>query len=206
MLLSNGNDKKFFGLIKESGLNMRETAELFQEMTGNLAAASDYARRLKELESKGDQVTHELILMLNRLFVTPLEREDILHLGQRMDDVTDGIEAVASRLAIYGITEADGFIFELANIVQRQAEEIAVAVDCLGSRQYARIREISERIHALENQGDETLRASLEHVFKTVRDPIRLVQLKEIYESLEEVTDRAEDVADSLQSVVMKNG
>lgn len=205
-MMARTSGKRFFHLLSASGQNILAAAQAFQTLAQHPVQVRESAIQLKELEQKGDQLTHELIILLNRLFVTPLEREDILQLAQRLDDVVDGIEAVASRMAIYGLTREDGYVLEFSRIIEGQARQIAAAMDNLDGRQLARLRDHSVEINALENQGDETLRAALEHLFRHGQDAIRIIQLKEIYETLEVVTDRAEDVADVLESVVLKNG
>jgi uncharacterized protein len=205
VIFGSAGDKKFYSLLQGAAANIQETAHLFVEMCQNLDNGREYAIRLKELEKKGDRFTQELITLLNQMFVTPLERDQVLSLAVALDDVVDGVEATASRLDIYQITEADQHIRNFARILEAQAQEIAVAIDHLSRKQLLKVRDNNIQINSLENQGDEELRASLSHLFATEKDPFRLVKLKEIYETLEVATDRAEDVADHLESVVMKN-
>lgn len=205
MLFSKNNDKRFFALLKESAENIVEVSRVFTDMIEDLGRAREFAIHLKDLEKKGDRYTHELITLLNKMFVTPLEREDILQLAVSLDDVVDAVEATASRLAIYRIDNTDQYIREFARIIQSQAMEITAAVKLLEAKELLKIRENTVQINVLENQGDEVLRAALGNLFDTVTDPIRIIKLKETYEALEHATDRAEDVANTLESVVMKN-
>jgi uncharacterized protein len=205
MLFSSSNDRRFFALLRESAENMVEVAQIFSEAIENLDRSREYAIRLKDLEKKGDRFTHDLITLLNKMFVTPLEREDIFQLAVRLDDVVDGIEATASRLSIYRIRHSDQYIREFARIIQSQVSEIVVSIELLEKKELLKIRENTVQINVLENQGDEVLRAALGNLFETEKDPIHLIKLKEIYETLETATDRAEDVANTLEGVVMKN-
>lgn len=205
MFFSGNNDKRFFSLLKESAENIGEVARVFTESVENPGRVREYAIHLKDLEKKNDRYTHDLIALLNKMFVTPLEREDILQLAVRLDDVVDGIEATAARLAIYRIETSDQYTREFARIILSQAIEIMAAVRLLEVKDLLKIRENTVQINVLENQGDDVLRAALSNLFDTETDPIRIIKLKEVYESLETVTDRAEDVANTLESVVMKN-
>lgn len=205
MLFGNGDQKRFFTLLQSAAKNICESTRVFGEMTDNLTQSDGYAATIKELEHTGDKYTRELISLLNSMFITPLEREDILSLAQALDDVIDGVEAVASRLAIYRIAQSDDHIREFARILNQQAAEIAVAVERLGTKQQNQIQHNSVKINQLENEGDSELRKGLAQLFASCHDPIHLMKMKEIYEALETTTDRAEDVADALESVVMKN-
>lgn len=205
MIFGGKDDKRFYSLLQGAAANMQESTHLFREMCQNLESRREYAVKMKALETKGDQFTQELIALLNQMFVTPLERDQVHALAVALDDVVDGVEATASRLDIYEIGEADEHMHSFARILEEQAREIAVAVDHLANRQLLKVRENSAQINQLENQGDEQLRRSLSELFTRETDPIRLVKMKEIYETLETTTDRAEDVADTLESVVMKN-
>lgn len=205
MIFGGNDDKKFYGLLQGAAANIEETAHLFVEMCQNLHKGREYAVRLKELEKKGDRFTQELIMLLNQMFVTPLERDQILNLAVALDDVVDGVEATASRLDIYQITEADQHMHNFARILEAQAKEISMAMGHLARKQLLKIRDNNMQINSLEHEGDDELRSSLGELFSTEKDPFRLVKMKEIYETLETATDRAEDVADTLESVVMKN-
>lgn len=205
MFFTSKSDQKFYNLLTEAARNIADTADLFREAVANMNRIDEYAVQLKALEDKGDHITHQLIYLLNKMFVTPLDREDILNLAVQMDDVVDSIEACAARLSIYNLREADRFMSEFAQVLTEQAAEIAEAVDRLKNRDLQKLRENAVKINLLENQGDDLLRKSLSQLFAEEKDPIRIIKLKEIYETLEQATDRAEDVANSLESVVMKN-
>lgn len=198
-------DRQFFALLTDAAQNLLESSQTFAQLIENLSEASTLAARLKDLERRGDRYTHEVITLLNKRFVTPIDREEILALALEIDDVVDGLEAVASRLDIYRIPWADRHIRELTGVIQRQAEEIATAIHRLERDDLLRMRENAVQINILENQADEILRQALEELFQTVDDPKTIIKLKEIYETLELVTDKAEDVANALESVVMKH-
>lgn len=205
MFFSSKRDRQFYALLNDAAQNLLECSQLFSYLIENLSESRELAARLKDLEKRGDRYTHDLITLLNKLFVTPLDREEILSLAVEIDDVVDGLEAAASRLHIYRITHTDPHIKEFAAVIHKQAEEIVEAIHRLEQKDLLRMRENAVQINVLENQADEVLRQALGELFDTVDDPKTIIKLKEIYETLEQVTDKAEDVANALESVVMKN-
>lgn len=198
-------DRQFFALLADSAQTIAEGAQEFSRITAEPERAGEYASRLKDLEKRGDRCTHDLIALLNRLFITPLDREDILTLAVKLDDVTDGLEAAAARIHLYRIRDRNPYLQEFARLIAAQAQEIVAAVQNLQEKKYDALRENAVRINELENQGDELLRRALEDLFEHETNPTTIIKLKEIYETLETVTDQAEDVANALETVVMRN-
>jgi predicted phosphate transport protein (TIGR00153 family) len=192
-------------LLSDAAQVIYESAETFRQMVGDLERSGEYAAKLKDLEHRGDRATHELIALLNKYFVTPLDREDLLTLAVKLDDVTDQLEASAFRLHLYKIRTADRYLIEFGRIISAQAEQLKTAVERLGAKSLAQIRENAVKVNLLENEGDDLLRQALEQLFDDESNPVMLIKLKEIYETLETVTDRAEDVANALETIVMKN-
>lgn len=205
MLFSGSKDKQFFSLLITAARNLAETAEEFNRLVEQPETVAQRSLQIKALEKKGDETTHEVYSLLNRLFITPLEREDILSLAVRLDDVTDGIEAAAARIQLYKLAGRNRFFADFAKLILAQAAEIVTAVERLDSKDLQIIRQNAVKINTLENEGDQLLRQSLEDLFDREKDPVMIIKLKEIYETLESVTDSAEDVANALESVVMKN-
>ncbi|HLN60611.1 MAG TPA: DUF47 family protein [Symbiobacteriaceae bacterium] len=205
MLLSGSKDKQFFALLISAAYNLAETAQEFGRLAEEPHTAAERSVQIKALEKKGDGVTHEVFGLLNKLFITPLEREDILMLAVRLDDVTDGLEAAAARIQLYKLTEHNPFFVQFAKVILAQVNQIVTAVERLDSKDLQVIRKNAMRINELENEADELLRRSLEDLFDRETNPVMIIKLKEIYETLESVTDSAEDVANALESVVMKN-
>lgn len=205
MLFTNNRDRQFFSLLRDAAQNLVESAQVFWDLSQATSRSDEYAARLKDLEKRGDRYTHDLITLLNKLFVTPLDREDILRLAVVLDDVVDGLEAAASRIFIYRIDEDNRYVREFASLILGQTEEIVQAIEHLQAKDLLRIRENAVQINVLENQGDDLLREALANLLNNERDPVRIIKLKEIFETLETVTDRAEDVANALESVVMKH-
>lgn len=205
MLFESAKDKQFFTLLLDAARNIAASTDEFTQMVTRLDRATEYAGKLKDLEKKGDGYTRELIALLNKLFITPLDREDILGLAVKLDDVIDALEAASARLRLYKITQSDRFLTGFADLIKRQAQQIVQALEKLQAKNLQGIRENAVQINLLENQGDDLLRESLEELFDREQNAVTIMKLKEIYETLESVTDKAEDVANALESVVMKN-
>lgn len=206
MFFPNSRDQQFYNLLRDSADNIAEMANTLNQLLLEPSRYPEAWPTMKEMESKGDDVTHNLFALLNKTFVTPLEREDLATIGLGMDDVADTMEAAASRIAIYRIKESDKYFKAFGQILRAQAAELVAAVDKLAGRKMLQISDHTFQINVLENQGDELLRSGLSELFEHAHnDPIRFITMKEIYETLEDATDKAEDVADILEGVVMKN-
>ncbi|WP_067621654.1 DUF47 domain-containing protein [Alicyclobacillus acidiphilus] len=185
--------------------NIRETTEVFEKgLTGTMDYES-LAKEMKQYESTGDALTGNLLTLLNDTYIAPLEREDFVALATKLDDIIDGIHACSVRFTLYGVMDKTATMFEFAKDIHRCAIEIDGAVRKLNDRNFVEIRDHIKEINILEKHGDELLHTALRTLFAECKDPIELIKLKEIYEILENVTDRCENVADVLESVILKN-
>ena len=206
MLFQHNNDQQFFNLLRAAAENAVEAANLLNQLLLEPKRYPELSPAIKNLESKGDGLTHKLFALINKSFVTPLEREDLAALGVAIDSVVDGMEAAAARIGIFKVQESDRFLKSFGHILRSQTGELVAAIDLVAGNRLMQIRERAIQINLLENQGDETLRAGLSVLFEqSAGDPIRFITMKEIYEFLEDATDKAEDVANTLEGVVMKH-
>ncbi|AIM17320.1 MULTISPECIES: DUF47 domain-containing protein [Neobacillus] len=197
---------KFAILLHNISTNLKEGANFFTEY--KLKDISDlkiFSEKMKEIESKGDSFVHEVIKELNDAFITPIEREDILHLAMTMDDVLDGLEATAALFEMYSITKADDFMIQFVNAIQNSVHEIDHAIELLSNKKLLQIREHAIKIKDYESQCDHVLRKSIKNLFNVEKDPIRIIQYKEIYENLEDIADSCQTVANTLETIIMKN-
>ncbi len=169
---------------------------------GNASMASA-AIQIRDLEQKGDEVIHEIYVMLNQTFITPLDPEDLHSLSSHLDDVLDGIEDSAHRLVAYRLPEIPPTVVELSRIVRSCGETLRLAFVALSKDKP--LTEHCIEINRLEEVADQLVRSAVSDLFQNEKDPIQLMKLKEIYEFLETTTDACEDVADALQNVVVKN-
>ncbi|OLS33622.1 DUF47 domain-containing protein [Bacillus sp. MRMR6] len=199
------NDK-FSVLLSNISANLKEGANFFADYKlKNISDLKTFSERMKEIETKGDSYVHEVIKELNDAFITPIEREDILHLAISMDDVLDGLEACAALFEMYSITQADDFMLQFVDAIKASVHEIDKAIELLAKKKLPQMREHAIKTKDYESKCDNILRQSIKHLFSIEKDPIRIIQYKEIYETLEEIADSCQAVANTLETIIMKN-
>src|SRR5699024_4521281 len=164
----------------------------------NKSDTKEFFNVVKNYETQGDTLVHKVIHNLNKVFITPIEREDILALAMHMDDVLDGLESAAAMFEMYEITEADDFMIQFVEAIQ-------LIVVLLNKKKLLDMRQHATLIKDYESKCDGIRRESIKQLFKKEKDPIRIIQYKEIYEELEEVADCCEDVANIFEAIIMKN-
>lgn len=196
----------FFEMLSAISANVKEAADYFVEYKiKNVSDLKEFSVEMKRYENKGDDIIHELIVALNKSFITPIEREDILELAMKMDDVLDGMEQCVARFEMYSLTETNDYMTSYADYIQKSSIEIFEAIELLSTKKLLDMRKHTIKINEYESSCDELLRVSIKQLFATEKDPIKIIQLKEIYEILEEVSDFCEDVADTLETIIMRN-
>ena len=197
----------FFDLFEKHADLAIEGAKLLTDLVENLDSPGEKARRIKEIEDEADSVTHRTIEMLRKTFVTPFDREEIRQLVSAMDDVIDAMEAAAERLWLYEITKSIPEACRLARNLSDATLQMKIAVQGLRhvKREREKIRVACVDVNRLENANDFTLREGLAKLFREERDPVLIMKWKEIYEILEQATDRCEDVANVIEGVVLEN-
>ena len=190
---------------------------MFAEASGNLIDAAralvnlfaDYRdveikiEEIRRIEHKGDEMTHSIMRKLNQTFITPFDREDIHKLASSLDDVVDFINAACARIIMYRITNPPPEAGVLARLILAQGEELQKAVTNLQKSDHVLAHCVE--INRLENEADQVSRNGIARLFDKETDPITLIKIKELLEFLETATDKAEDVADVLETVVLKN-
>lgn len=197
---------KFAVMLLDIAKNIKESATYFADF--KLEKISDlkvFSEKMKEYEHKGDDLVHTIIKELNNAFITPFEREDILELTIRMDDVLDGFEHTAALFEMYSIVNADEYMVKFVEALKQCGAEIEIAVDTLSSKKLSAMREHAIKIKDLESICDGIQRQSIKNLFTVEKDPIRIIQYKEIYENLEEIADNCQAVANTLETIIMKN-
>lgn len=195
----------FFETMENMADTIVQAADYFALNVSKFEDVDLFASDMKKYESQCDEYTHTIIKELNKTFITPIDRDDILALTSSLDDVMDGMEATVSRFYMYNLLEPDEYIIQFAEILRQSAYEIQKAIHLLSQKKLLAIREYTIRLNDLENQGDDLLRICIKNLFATVSDPIELIKKKEIYERLEQTTDTCEDVANMLESIIMSN-
>jgi predicted phosphate transport protein (TIGR00153 family) len=197
-------EEKFFVDFQNQVDVIREAARVLEDgvKSGNSTVASA-AERIRQLEEKGDELIHGILQRLNTTFITPLDPEDIHSLATHLDDVLDGIEEAAHCLVAYRVEPIPPPVIELAVIIRSCAESIARAIDAL-ARSKPMIEHCIE-INRLEGKADGIYRVAVAELFNGSYEALEVIKLKEIYDALEFTTDCSEDVADTLQGVLVKN-
>ena len=199
-------ETSFFDFFESHAALTVDGAREFLSLVQTGANIAAKAKRVSEIEHETDVITHHCVEALHKTFITPIERDDIHRLITRMDDVMDYVEAAAERLVLYEIREMKPEIKDLADVLVRATEQVEKALKGLRDmKRAAGVVELCIDINRLENEGDAILRVAVARLFREERDPIVVIKWKEIYENLENATDRCEDVANIIEGVVLEH-
>ena len=200
-------DTSFFDFFEKHAALTVEGAKEFLALAGDTRDLASRARRIKEIEHETDVITHHCVEALHKTFITPIERDDIHRLISSMDDILDDIEAAAERLWLYEITTPLKEARDLARILRLSTEQLQIAVNGIRNlkRDAPKILAACVEINRLENEGDAILRQALAKLFREQKDALLVIKWKEIYENLENGTDRCEDVANIIEGVILEH-
>lgn len=197
-------EDQYFDLFSQMTAKIQEAADiLVLMMNGPYEEFELLSKRIKSVEHECDEITHSVTTKLNKSFITPFDREDIYTLAVALDDVCDYIDAGARLVVMYDIREVNDHSRVLARIVQDLAREIHSAVGML--KEAKGMKQHLVNIQRLENDADDAYYKGIGELFKTTTDPIHLIKLKELYEILENATDRCEGVGNIIESIVLKH-
>jgi len=197
-------EEKFFQMFQEMGDIIVEGAKELKKMLDDYTDPAASQKAIKDIEHRGDHQTHDIIKKLNTSFITPFDREDIYALAAALDDILDLIDGSAQRFVMYNVEATTPEARELAFLILHGAEIINRALHVIGGK-LEPIAEYCVQINAMENEADRVCREAVSRLFDEEKDPIQLIKWKEIYETLEKATDKCEDAANILESVVVKN-
>jgi len=197
---------KFFELFERAAMNVLEGSKRMADLLGNYTDVEAKVKAIKDVEHLGDEILHETMALLNTTFITPIDREDIHTLISKIDDVLDFMDASANRLMLYRIAKPTPEMWNLCQTLTRAIEAMVTGVKALKDvKKVDPIRLQCIEINRLENEGDQILRAAMVKLFDEEKDAIQVIKLKEIYEDMEAAIDRCEDVADTLEGIMLKN-
>lgn len=197
---------QLFAYLVDIAVNIQQATTEFETQ---IAASPDFEKleqSISVFEQKGDDLVSKLLALLNTTYITPLDREDFVELAVSLDDVIDGLHACAVRLQLYNVQATTPTMLQFMADIRTAADEIEQAIQKLRVGDLVHIRHHLKQLNVLEKQGDQILHEALRRLFAEHTDALEVIKLKEIYEILENVTDRCEDVADVLESVILKNG
>lgn len=200
------DDDIYYQLFEDAAGNMLEAARALRELCYNFQNAPQMAERIHEYEHLGDSIGHRMYDQLNRTFITPLDREDIIALYSAIDDVTDLVHSAADMMSVYKVEEITPIGKQMADCIVECGEEIVKAVPHLRKRsELKQLQESIIQINSLENKADDLHRAGLVELFSHPQDVIHIIKWRDIYQEMEDATDRAEDIADVLRGLAIKN-
>jgi predicted phosphate transport protein (TIGR00153 family) len=195
--------REFFDLFVRASANAREISRLLVELLTEWPESKEKLRDIREAEHEGDRLTHEVINLLNRTFVTPFDRDDMYRLAGVIDDICDHVDEAADNIDAYEVRDVPARAREQAEVVYRAASRLHEAIELLegfgdSHRQLFALRE-------LEDEGDRLSREAVAELFRSGQDPLTIIRWKDIHEQLEEAVDACENAADVLEAILVKN-
>jgi uncharacterized protein len=199
-------NEDFFSWFEQAAHNDVEAAQLLDGMCKDFARSDEIVRQLHDLEHKGDGIAHAVYQKLNKIFMPPLDREDIIAITIALDDVMDHIHEAGDAMCIYNVQAPTSVARQLAAVIVACTSEVEKQMPNLRSRRsMRRVEEGIIEIHRLENGADALLRQGTMDLFHQPHDPIQVIAWSRIYETMERVTDRCEDIANVLRGLVIKH-
>jgi predicted phosphate transport protein (TIGR00153 family) len=196
-------DNTFFQMFSQASENLIAGARVMVDLFTDYKDVEAKIGELRRIERTGDEITHNVFTKLNQTFITPFDREDIHALASSLDDVLDFLNAAGARILMYRITNPPPAALDLSRLILQQAQELHRALPLL--RKNGDILTHCVEINRIENEADVVSRAAIGRLFDEEKNPITLIKIKELLEFLEAATDKAEDVANVLETVVLKN-
>ena len=197
-------DEQFFPMFGEIARRLSGCADLLAQMFAEPARIDELAGEIKKLEHEADELTHDVIVRIDRSFVTPLDREDIHLLASRLDDVIDLLDGTARRAQMFHLTEFRPHAQQLSDVLRRAAETIESATANLKKPRL--MVEKTRQMKALEEEGDAIYHAAMADLFRGSPDPLDVIKWKEVFDKLEDAIDLCDDVSNVLESIALKNG
>ena len=199
-------ENRFFFLLHQSAMNIQSVASKLQNLMEDFENVPAKVQEIKDLEEFGDQIIHDITSSLHRTFVTPIDREDILALSGRLDDIVDAIDEAARRTLEYKIVRPTEHAVRLTTIIVKCANELERAMSLLiaGNSKFKEILPIAIEINRLESEADKVTSHAMGELFENT-DVIEILKWRDIYNDLEEAADRAEDAANVLEGIVLKH-
>ncbi|MBI4336728.1 MAG: DUF47 domain-containing protein [Chloroflexi bacterium] len=200
-------EEKFFFLLHQGAINAQKVARKLHDLMQHYDNVEAKVAEIKVLEEFGDQLIHDLMRALHRTFVTPIDREDLAALAERLDDVVDAIEEAAREMLEFKVQSPTPPAVELARLIVQCTDELEKALSMLHFRG-AKLQEllpVTVEINRLENEADQATSRGMAELFSNGFSPVDIIKWQEIYKDLEAATDRSEDAANILEAIVLKN-
>lgn len=198
---------KFFDYLNLQAENIVKTADCFKTAVKKGSFDEETVKKIKNLEHEGDTLSHEIVDMLNRTFITPIDREDIYALANTLDDIVDMINSMSNRIKLYKLDTNDEHMIQFADTIDQSAQALTNAVKHMHDTKRARrVLDYCIEVNRLENMGDQIREKAISHLFETEKDPIMVIKWKEIYEVAEGTLDTCEHVAKVIEAILVKHG
>lgn len=197
------NDAEIMTMLEKQASNLVKAANILAESISDYSTLNDKNAVLKDLEHQGDQITHELFTIIDKTFVTPLDKEDISELTSTIDQVLDATYGTSDRMILFKIQKTSSHMQELANLLLKACNEIYTAVKGLPKAKREDLIQYSKAISQCEHAGDNIYRIAIADLFDT-DNAIEIIKSKEVYETLESALDRSRDVADVIEDIALK--
>lgn len=195
--------REFYDLFTQASANARDIARALVELLEDWPHDKERLRDIRELEREGDRLTHEVVNLLNRTFVTPFDRDDMYRLASVIDDICDHVDEAADNIDAYEVRDVPEKARQQAEVIHRAASRLHEAVELLegfrdSKRQLVALRE-------LEDEGDRLVREAVAELFRSGVEPLTIIRWKDIHAQLEEAVDACENAADVLEAILVKN-
>ncbi|MCE5195107.1 MAG: DUF47 family protein [Nitrospiraceae bacterium] len=195
----------FFEIFDQAASNLTKGATLLVKLMEDFTDIEAKAKAIYEVEQEGDIIIHDIMRKLNKTFITPIDREDLYTLASRLDDVIDLIWAAADKIFVFKLRETTPEAISMSKDLLMITEVMHKAIQKLKEKNYTYVQEYCIEINRLENRIDRDFRDALGKLFDEIKDPVLIIKWKEIYEHLEDASDRCEDVANILEAIVIKH-
>lgn len=197
-------EEQYFALFRQMTSYIYDAAQMLEEMLGDgNDRFAHHLASIKEVENSCDELIHSIITKLNTSFITPFDREDIYVLSSALDDIVDLIDDAARAMVMYNVPASTDYARQFGSVIRRMAVQLHEVV--AGLERPASVGERLVEMHRLENEGDELYHQAIADLFRGTPDPLYVLKWKEIYEKLEAAVDRCENVANIIESVMIKH-
>lgn len=200
------DDGNFFQWFEDAAGNSLQAASALRDLCYDYKNVDEAAARLHEFEHRGDEIGHRIYEQLNKTFITPLDRDDIIRLYSAIDDVTDYVHSAGDLMAVYKVDSVPPIAQQLSDCIVGCADEVVKALPHLRKRaELDQILPSVIQINSLENKADDLKRDGLAELFSRPEDVVHIIKWRDIYEEMEQATDKAEDIADVLRGLAIKH-
>ncbi|PIS46776.1 MAG: DUF47 domain-containing protein [Elusimicrobia bacterium CG08_land_8_20_14_0_20_51_18] len=197
----------FFDYLGRQAENLTKAAAFFKQAVSDGKLAEGEIKKIRELEHEGDTLAHEITDLLNRTFITPIDREDIYSLANSLDDVLDLLNAMAGRIKLYKLQPGDEYFAQFIDLIDQAAAAVCSAMKYLpDDKKRTRVLDYCIEINRLENMGDSVREKAIGGLFEHEKAPMAVIKWKEIYETAEGALDKCEYVAKVIEGILVKHG